>query len=591
MKYFLSLLIMSFFVKAQAQSSEQLDVNNINARINFLAPLFQDINTSNAGFEVPKGSGRTSIYSAGFWMGGLDGLNQLRVAVNQFGLGSDFKGACDTNFNRLFKVDGDSIDFHVNNYTTPGYSIPLQIAEWPAHGNTNCGMPQDLAPFVDLNSNGVYEPALGDYPRIKGDQAVWWYMTDSTTHTESGGLPFVMDMRCMAYAYDCHQDSALMHTVFVDYELTNVSGRDYFDVWVGNWVDFDIGCSGDDYVGCHVEKGVFYGYNGDANDNSGCNGAIPYGTFPPAMGAMIFGPKMEADGLDNLGPSPTNNYTVSYASASANNGVCYKGNGLHYSDGIVDNERLGLRKFMHYTGGSTPAVYTYPQGDPSSPIGYYRYLAGLWQNGDQLVYGGGGYSSNPGANSAIECDYAYPGNSDPEGWGVGAVSPSFIFDWTEWNTGAGPNPKGDRRALGSSGPFTFIENQTETITFAYVFGRDYVDSSHTASIDVLVDRADYINGFVEQGLVCGQPVSVQDLAIEPDHLELYPNPVNDFVNLKFKTIPANIEVYDQLGKLLIVKQPKLIEARVNVSTLPAGIYFIKVTDQEKVVSTQRFVKH
>ena len=35
-------------------------------------------------------------------------------------------------------------------------------------------------------------------------------------------------------------------------------------------VDADVGCATDDYVGCDVQRGLAYAYNGDAND-ADCN--------------------------------------------------------------------------------------------------------------------------------------------------------------------------------------------------------------------------------------------------------------------------------------------------------------------------------
>jgi hypothetical protein len=52
-----------------------------------------------------------------------------------------------------------------------------------------------------------------------------------------------------------------------------------------------------------------------------------------------------------------------------------------------------------------------------------------------------------------------------------------------------------------------------------------------------------------------------------------------------------MEVYNQLGKLLIVKQPKSTIAMMDVSMLPAGIYFVKVVLENGQTTTQKFVKH
>ena len=45
----------------------------------------------------------------------------------------------------------------------------------------------------------------------------------------------------------------------------------------------------------------------------------------------------------------------------ADTGIVYRGIGVGYSDGIIDNERFGMRRFTYYTNGSA-----YPYSDPSN---------------------------------------------------------------------------------------------------------------------------------------------------------------------------------------------------------------------------------
>src|SRR5206468_1009490 len=80
-------------------------------------------------------------------------------------------------------------------------------------GNDPLG--QHLAPFVDANSDGVYNTADGDYPDfglsgsanccdvLHGDQAIWWVFNDvcNPLHTETGGLPLGIEIQCQAFAF------------------------------------------------------------------------------------------------------------------------------------------------------------------------------------------------------------------------------------------------------------------------------------------------------------------------------------------------------------------------------------------------------
>ena len=74
------------------------------------------------------------------------------------------------------------INNHILNYQSPGYIIPNDILNWPAHGDTtlgnSLGMLPYIAPFIDVDNDDIYNPSQGDYPCIKGDEAVYIVMND-----------------------------------------------------------------------------------------------------------------------------------------------------------------------------------------------------------------------------------------------------------------------------------------------------------------------------------------------------------------------------------------------------------------------------
>ena len=88
------------------------------------------------------------------------------------------------------------------------------------------------------------------------------------------------------------------NTVFFSYKIFNRSSHTYNDTYIGLFTDFDIGYANDDYVGCDVSRGAYYGYNSDSIDGSGEPGS--YGDVIPAQGIVILGgPLMDANGLDD----------------------------------------------------------------------------------------------------------------------------------------------------------------------------------------------------------------------------------------------------------------------------------------------------
>lgn len=186
---------------------------------------------------------------------------------------------------RVWKVNKTDIDYHMSNYNSMGYTMPEVIQNWPGNGDINNGEAHILAPFADLNENGIYEPSQGEYPYIRGDQAVFFMYNDNIEHTESHGIKFKAEVHGMMYAFNQPADSALWNTVFLTYDVINRSDTSYHNVYLGLWTDLDIGDASDDYIGCDSILNYYYGYNSDENDGDG-NGNT-YGSHPPSQGVVL----------------------------------------------------------------------------------------------------------------------------------------------------------------------------------------------------------------------------------------------------------------------------------------------------------------
>ena len=127
-----------------ASASNELTVNNVRAYIETGGTMwFKEL----AEYEVPKGSGKTSMFCAALWIGGKDANEQLKLAAVRFRqVGDDYwtgplklSGATTTQsmcikFDKLFKITRAEVDEHINSYNTSGYVMPASIADWPAHG-------------------------------------------------------------------------------------------------------------------------------------------------------------------------------------------------------------------------------------------------------------------------------------------------------------------------------------------------------------------------------------------------------------------------------------------------------------------------
>src|SRR5436190_13238018 len=87
MKKMYTIIILALIVmdgKGQTINGEYLDINNVKALINADGLNFVPSTANPISFEVPKGSGKQTIYSSALWIGGFDPGGQLKLAANTF---------------------------------------------------------------------------------------------------------------------------------------------------------------------------------------------------------------------------------------------------------------------------------------------------------------------------------------------------------------------------------------------------------------------------------------------------------------------------------------------------------------------------
>lgn len=290
--------LLAVSVKAQIYSTSTMDLNNVNFHISNSGVLFNNAATAEPGYIVPKNNGTAIIYAAGLWFGGVDINGQLKLAAMRYGLGNDYRpGPYSTDFSydstdyvsqygtSIWTISQTDVEDHIQNFNNPGYSVPASIANWPGNGDVSLGVAEQLAPYVDFNDNGIYEPQLGDYPLIKGCQATYMILTDHIIHTESFGDPIGLELHLMFYQYDGLQPEALSNTTFLDVRAINRSTQTLYDFYGGFFVDGDLGNYSDDYVGCDSLRNLGFMYNADNLDENS-SGVQGYGALPPAFGVL-----------------------------------------------------------------------------------------------------------------------------------------------------------------------------------------------------------------------------------------------------------------------------------------------------------------
>ena len=477
---------------APATGLRDLAWNNVKALIETGGSMWQNRSLSRAAYEVPKGGGVSSIYAGALWMGGISPDQQLKLAAVTFrGDGNDYwpgpltndgtasvtESTCEQ-YDRFFVSLRQDAQRHRAYYDclaaggtdcATDYAIPGYFYEYPAIGNTAAGQDLYLAPFYDYDQDGFYNPQNGDYPwydflreincaerrredivPLFGDQTYYWIFNDKgNAHTESQGQPIGMEIRAQAFAFTSNDE--VNNMTFYNYVLINQGSQTLTETYFGSWVDPDLGTSTDDYVGCDVQRGLGYCYNGDAFDEP-TSSSLGYGSNPPAVGVDFFeGPYQDTDNKDNP-------LTTDIIDAIDQDGIPYKGLGIGYGDGVVDNERFGMRKFVYYNNSQNPV-----NGEPALPSHFYNYMRGFWKNGQRMAYGGNG-ASGPNVTD-IAADYMFPDDTDPLHWGTGGV---ITDDWSEESEG---NPPNDRRFIQAAGPFTLKPGDYNNITLGVVWAK------------------------------------------------------------------------------------------------------------------------
>tara|TARA_B100000809_G_scaffold190884_1_gene189533 strand:- start:3 stop:1754 length:1752 start_codon:yes stop_codon:yes gene_type:complete len=569
---FLSTFLLLLFKISTAQTSAVLNINNVRATVdaNF---LFHDFANSLPSFESPVGSGSHTIYEASLWLAGKDQSGTTKTNVNTYFnsnqqiagpiMTSSLYTAEGTNWNKVWKIQCQEIQQFVAWYDCnlnpscdasvdfPGYQIPASILTWPAHGDISKGQAYNLAPFFDRNGDNLYDPNTGDYPLVKGDEAIFFIYNDERPFYDGNDnhSPMKTEVHGMAYAF-ATSDVEINNTIFLNYKIYNRSTTNYNDCFTGFWSDFDLGNYSDDFLGSDVSRSSFYVYNGDSFDDN--NGGIGYGSNLPAQGVTFLkGPKQNNNGQDDA-------FGIGF-----NESI----NGIGFGDGIVDNEYWGLESFLRHDW-SSPNL-----GAPVTEEHFYNYLSGKMLNGNPLSY----YSTG------VDCKYYYPGSSDIFNYGTNGTPQS---PWSEAGVGNAP---GDRVGVGSSGPFTLPSGGSIEIDLALIFGQDFTGSGPSGGVTAMQEAIDTVRSQYSRGITsnCASVVitSIND-NLEESSLVIYPNPFNNAftINYELENSTALLEVYNVIGEQIQTQTITQNSTIVNLSNQPNGFYFVTITDGTNRIS-------
>ena len=525
-----------------ASSSNELTVNNVRAYIETGGTMwFKEL----AEYEVPIGSGKTSMFCAALWIGGKDANGMLKLAAVRFRqVGDDywtgplkFTGASTTQsmcikFDKHFKITRAEVDKHISGYNTSGYVMPSSIANWPAHGDE--GYSYYLAPFKDVNGNEVYDPENGDYPYydVNNDLCPWtednialaaahklprtpedlW--TERQNYGGSGSGEFNYDWKRsngMIYADHVLKGDATLFWIFNDNggphtesqgepigleirgqcfgfstndELNNMT---FYSYEIINRSTYTLTNT---FFSQWVDPDLGYAYD----DYVGCDvgrglGYCYNGNNVDGSGqTWAYGDQPPAVGVDFFqGPymdADNRDNPKFYPDSASVQGYCSKflASDFPLDQMAINGVNFGDSIIDNERFGMRRFVF---HNNDDTPIGDPR-VAYEYYNMLQGIWKDNTkmkFGGNAHDTNGPECDFMFPGTSDVCNWGTKGEPNGYDKDggWTEANEGNAPY---DRRFMQSAGPFTLKPGSVNYITVGIPWARASQGGA-SASVDLL----------------------------------------------------------------------------------------------------------
>ena len=569
-------------IRAQSTANDSLNINNINARIWADNVNFWDHQGQTKYMVNSSGGSITTMFNQTLQLGGIDSLNQLHYSyveyggnnVNSFQVGpisNSYGSSFHQQYNMVWKINRCTIDSFIQFNGNSNYIVPDIIKYWPAHGDVSKGQSLYLAPFYDINNDGIYDYQSGDYPLIKGDQAIFYIFNDDTIPSTSTGLnPLKVEVLVMAYAFsaDCDTNSALRNTIFFNYRIRNRSNNTYTNTYLKLFSDIDIGNGYNDRVGCDVKRSAYFGYNA-ANSN--------YDSVKVAQGVVFLeGPYMDPDGIDNP-------YTNSNGAPMCDESI----NGSNFGDGIIDNERLGLSRFI--------ASYNIPNNYPPDSVANMNMAEILYaeMDGDlKVYYGSQGLQYDSLLSPKIPAKYMFLGLSDSCYLGTGGIAFPGGQNWID--TTNYPVTPHDRRGNGFTGPFTFSSGESVELDIAMV--TSFSDTGTVfAGIPELKQAIDSVRYYYFNNI---DPCNGTSLGINDSYLTdiinefaIYPNPASTYLYLRYSEdmIMTRYNIYDITGRAItggLLNKKGL--TKISLKEINSGLYILVIENDNQRI-TKKFI--
>ncbi|NPD46846.1 Ig-like domain-containing protein [Lentimicrobium sp. S6] len=206
--------------------------------------------------EIKRVSGNASVYDGADFVSGP--------------LADDYSAEYQEKYYRTWKVSKEEIQYHMSNWSNSVYQIPESILSWPSQQTIYNGVSYEGAEYIDVNENGFYDPENGDYPKIRGDEAVLYIVNDGRYRNGEYGPPLdslCVDIYTLVYAFNRPDSEYFNNTFFIKYKVVNKSSINYEDFKLGLYAKNKYGNIGSSernklFIACDTQLNTFYSYPG-----------------------------------------------------------------------------------------------------------------------------------------------------------------------------------------------------------------------------------------------------------------------------------------------------------------------------------------
>jgi len=552
---FLLMLCTSLAATLTAQSTI-IQNENLRWRMNGNGQLSDSI-----WLEMNNQNGWTPLVSnLGIWVIG-EAPNGAAVFLSTAPGGEPNLAGSEYVLNKVWRVTAEDIARHRADFEDNGViddPIPA-IFSWPAQNNAffNAYNAFDLpfedllrldAGYFDVNGTGHYDPDNGDFPvlPVRGCGAEMIIPTEmhycvfTTTSTGSSGTTLPLEIQLYTFTFGCaEEDHPLNQTVFTLHKVVYTDGEaspgvlpDFTNCYWGQWVDPDLGCPFDDYVGSFPERQAAYVYNSADTDCSWIGS--DFGDQPPALG------------IDALrGPLDAQGNAISIGSISYYNNA---------------------------SGSTNPPATT----DPVNLLEYYNYLRGYWRDGTALTVGGTGY------NGSTPTQFAFPG------------LPEQVDGWTEWEAQNAPGDRRLLLSYGAFSLEQGAVNEMITAYTVYRGPGNHLDQA-TGLLDQIDLVQNLFNTCFDVESTPDFPVctaiSTNVFSAPPvAALSIAPNPATTWLDLELPVAGTYAcTLRDLHGRVVLSQVLGAGRQRLPLPTLPAGLYVLSAQAESGKIMVAKVV--